>query len=369
MHALRSISQRTLLSGVAAIATVLAVTAVATGATASAPPRTEASLTDASAEAAGVFIAVSPLRVLDTRPAPEGPIGVSTPAPLGHQATMNLRLAGDGFAIPATATSAFLNVTIDDDATVQSFLTVWPTGEPRPVTSANNAEPTLVASNSILAKIGDNGSISIFNQQGAINVVVDVVGYMVPLETANGPGAQLLSGAVAPTSADGSDGDYYIDRSTNILYGPKTGGAWPTPGIALGGVQGAAGGYNTAVATPVIDAVAANVPIAFNVASPADGSVVRTNATTFTVSQSGLFTVDYHLAVTTSALGSITVAVNGVLEGPASTLTGAAATVADTVLVDAVAGDIVQLMYTPTVLGTGIVLGSSTIVVEQTTAN
>jgi hypothetical protein len=332
-------------------------------------PRIEASLTDASAAPAGVFIAVSPLRVLDTRPAPEGPIGVPSAAPLGHGATMDLQLAGANKAIPAGATSAFLNITIDDDAPVQSFLTVWPTGEPRPVTSANNALPGLVASNSILAKLGSSGSVSIFNQQGAVNVVVDVVGYMVPLATADGPGAQLTSGAGAPVDVNGRDGDFYVDTANGVLYGPRSGGAWPRPGVALGGVQGAANAYNVALLTTVTAPTLVRVPLTFDTAGPADGSVARTNTTTFTVSQDGLYTVDYHLNFTTAVPGTISVIVAGVQQGPGSALTGATTDVSDTVLIDANAGDTVQLAFTPAVAGTSIGLGSSSITIEQSTAN
>ena len=76
---------------------------------------------------------------------PHFQLGVATPAKLAPGATMDLRLAGIGKAIPAEATSAFLNITLDEDANLQSFLTVWPSGEPRPLTSANNALPGLVA--------------------------------------------------------------------------------------------------------------------------------------------------------------------------------------------------------------------------------
>jgi hypothetical protein len=354
---------------VASIALVCLVgaTAITTAALASGP-RLEASISDTTAAPPGVFVAVSPLRVLDTRPAPNGPIGLAAPAKLAQGATMDLQLAGGGKAIPAGATSAFLNITLDDDAVLQSYLTVWPTGEPRPLTSANNALPGLVASNAMLAKIGANGSISIFNQQGAVNVVVDLVGYMVPLATADGPGAQLASGAGAPAATVGHDGDFYIDTTTGTLYGPKVGGVWPTPGVDLGGVQGAASAYNLGPVTVVAPTVA-GVPITFDTAGPADGSVARTNTTTFTVTENGLYTVDYHLAFTAAVPGTIRVAVNGVATGPSSTLTLLITEVSNDVLVTAWAGSTIQLLFTPTVGGTSIGLDSSSIVVQQATHN
>jgi hypothetical protein len=85
--------------------------------------------------------------------------------------------------VPAAATSVAINITIDVDATMKSFMTVWPTGEPRPLASANNAEPGLVATNSALIKVGQLGKISVYNLRGAVNVIIDVTGYFVESST------------------------------------------------------------------------------------------------------------------------------------------------------------------------------------------
>ena len=70
-----------------------------------------------------------------------------------------------------------INVTIDDDATSKSFLTVWPKGDPKPLASTNNAEPGFISPVSALMKVGTDGMISVFNQQGSVNVIIDVTGY------------------------------------------------------------------------------------------------------------------------------------------------------------------------------------------------
>ncbi|MBI5219965.1 MAG: hypothetical protein HY958_13645 [Bacteroidia bacterium] len=49
-------------------------------------------------------------------------------------------------------------------------------------------------------------------------------------------GKTILSGTVDPTS-EGLDGDFYINTSTNIIFGPKSGGAWGT-GTSLIGPAG-----------------------------------------------------------------------------------------------------------------------------------
>jgi hypothetical protein len=190
---------------------------------------------------------------------------------------------------------------------------------------------------------------------------------MVPLETANGPGAELLSGAGAPANANGSDGDFYVDTTNGVLYGPKANGVWPVPGVALGGVQGAASAYNVAstVITPTVAASA--TPITFDTDGPAAGSVTMTDPSTFTASDTGIYSVEYHLALSAVVAGTISVHVNGVQEGP-NTNTMAGPNIADALLLDLVAGDTLQLMFTPTAGVTPITLGTSSIVVEQTTA-
>jgi hypothetical protein len=54
-------------------------------------------------------------------------------------------------------------------------------------------------------------------------------------------GARILAGTSAPSAGTGRDGDYYLDRSVSVLYGPKTAGAWPAVGLSLVGLTGPAG--------------------------------------------------------------------------------------------------------------------------------
>ena len=131
------------------------------------------------------LIGIQPVRVLDTRGPSNGPIGVPTAKPIGAAEQIDVKVGGftdtsGNLLIPANATSVAANITIDEDATLKSFLTVWPTGQPRPTTSANNAEPGLVMANSAILKLGTDGMISVFNQLGSVNVIIDVTGYFVP---------------------------------------------------------------------------------------------------------------------------------------------------------------------------------------------
>ena len=105
--------------------------------------------------------------------------------------------------LPADAVSAVLNITVDEDATAKSFITVWPTGEARPNTSATNAEPGEVTPNLTFARLGTGGSVSFYNVAGATNLAVDLVGYTMPLTNAaayNGDEGGVTANADHPRS-------------------------------------------------------------------------------------------------------------------------------------------------------------------------
>jgi hypothetical protein len=120
--------------------------------------------------APGRLVALQPARVLDTR---EG-IG----APLGKvgQTPLVLRLTGQA-GIPGSGVSAVLmNVTaVTPDN--NTFITVYPTGGERPLASNLNVVAGQVIPNMVLARVGADGSVAIYNNAGSIDVVADVMGY------------------------------------------------------------------------------------------------------------------------------------------------------------------------------------------------
>ena len=63
-------------------------------------------------------------------------------------------------------------------------------------------------------------------------------------------GKTILNGTQDPITGTGNNGDFYINTTTNKLFGPKTSGAWGS-GVSLVGPQGTAGtnGKNTLVNT------------------------------------------------------------------------------------------------------------------------
>lgn len=117
----------------------------------------------------GHFIAMPPSRVLDTRTSVGG-----HPGPLGAQQTLNLTVGGNA-GVPSGATAVVMNATAAD-ATVASFLTLYPTGAARPVASNVNFYAGEDVPNLTIAALG-SGQLTIFNDAGSVDVVGDVSGY------------------------------------------------------------------------------------------------------------------------------------------------------------------------------------------------
>ena len=53
-------------------------------------------------------------------------------------------------------------------------------------------------------------------------------------------GKTILNGTSAPTTAQGINGDFYLNTATSTLYGPKTAAGWGS-GVSLKGTTGATG--------------------------------------------------------------------------------------------------------------------------------
>jgi hypothetical protein len=128
------------------------------------------------------LVPMTPVRVRDTRNG-EGPVGPGK--------IIDVQLAGVA-GLPSTSVAAVvLNVTVTGP-TAAGFLTVWPSGEPLPTASNLNFTPGLTAPNLVIAKLGGNGAVSLFNSSGNSDVIVDLLGWY----DASGTGAAVS--AISP---------------------------------------------------------------------------------------------------------------------------------------------------------------------------
>lgn len=119
------------------------------------------------------FTSVTPYRLLDSR---DGTGGISTP---WHGGTSrNLQVTGvPGSNVPLSGvTAVVLNVTAVGPSQ-ESHLTVWPSGGPVPLASNLNFPPGRTIPNLVTVKVGTGGKVSIYNNEGDVDVVADVVGY------------------------------------------------------------------------------------------------------------------------------------------------------------------------------------------------
>ncbi|MEZ5145454.1 MAG: alpha/beta hydrolase, partial [Acidimicrobiales bacterium] len=120
-----------------------------------------------------LFHAVGPSRILDSRPG--GPQVGPFSSPWGPGTTREVSVAGVG-GVPADADAVVLNVTATS-TTAASFLSVWPTGGPRPLVSSLNWSAGQTVPNAVTVKVGAGGTVSVFNPTGSVDVVIDVVGW------------------------------------------------------------------------------------------------------------------------------------------------------------------------------------------------
>jgi hypothetical protein len=138
------------------------------------------SVTAAPGDTDSTFVPVAPCRLLDTRPgqAPLGgtktPIGPGTANAITQQVTGNV---GNCVGIPSDAVAVAANVTAVGP-TAQSNLRLYPANEAVP----NAANLNFVAGqaptpNLVTVKLSPDGKIKLFNQNGTVNVIVDVAGY------------------------------------------------------------------------------------------------------------------------------------------------------------------------------------------------
>ncbi len=100
--------------------------------------------------------------------------------------------------VPLTATAIVLDVTVINP-TRYGYLTVYPTGLSRPLSSNLNFSPNEIVSNQVVATPGLNGAVTVYLSSGVANMVIDVEGYYSTI-----PGA----GSTASRSAAGSTQGY-----------------------------------------------------------------------------------------------------------------------------------------------------------------
>lgn len=112
------------------------------------------------------YTPVAPARIGDTRAG----------APVGPGSIAALTVVGVGGVPASGVTAVVLNVAVTQPTT-HGYLTVFPSGTNRPLASSINFAPDQTVSNLVVAKVGADGKVDIYNPAGATHVVVDVEGW------------------------------------------------------------------------------------------------------------------------------------------------------------------------------------------------
>jgi hypothetical protein len=120
---------------------------------------------------AGGFTGTTPTRVLDTR------YGTGVPqAKIGAAQTVTLTIPD----LPDGTTAVALNVAVTKP-TAASYLTVYPGGTTRPTTGSNlNFVAAQTIPNMVLVPLGDNDTVTFYNNAGTVDVIADLVGAFTP---------------------------------------------------------------------------------------------------------------------------------------------------------------------------------------------
>ena len=116
------------------------------------------------------FIPVGPARLVDTRTNQ----GIAGTMGAGETASFSVGNVPKGSAV-------MLNVTATEP-TQSSFVTVWPSGAPKPATSNLNFTAGQTVANLVIATVGDNGRVSVYNDNGSTQLLVDIFGW-IPAES------------------------------------------------------------------------------------------------------------------------------------------------------------------------------------------
>ena len=156
-----------------------------------------------------VFVAITPCRVLDTRPAPETVGGRATPLTAQDVHLQPIRGTNGNCTIPVDASAVSINVTIADGSAA-SFLTVWPADAPRPLASNLNwSAGSGPIPNKVDVKLSADGQIRFFNNGGTVNVLADIAGYYVDHNHDDRYYSKAQTDAAYAAAAHAHDDRYY----------------------------------------------------------------------------------------------------------------------------------------------------------------
>ncbi|MEV4612249.1 PKD domain-containing protein [Kitasatospora sp. NPDC049258] len=125
------------------------------------------------------YVATAPTRILDTRNPALPPFQQGHRMGQDQTMSMSVRTAlnGKSFPVDTGATAVVLNLTATG-ATSDTFLTAFPNGVSTVPTASNlNVEAGHDVSNVVTVPVSADGHIKLYNHEGSVDVIADVLGY------------------------------------------------------------------------------------------------------------------------------------------------------------------------------------------------
>ena len=95
---------------------------------------------------------------------------------LGPEQSTDVAVTGVG-GVPADGVSAVTLTVTTTRPTATSHLTAWPTGADRPTTSISNWVRGQTRATTVTVPVGRDGQVSFYNDNGSVDLLVDVAGY------------------------------------------------------------------------------------------------------------------------------------------------------------------------------------------------
>jgi hypothetical protein len=228
---------------------------------------------------------ITPHRLLDTRT-----IG----GQLGPRASLNLSVAGGTTGAPADASAVVINVTVTSPSEA-SFLTVYPSGTPRPVASNLNWVTDQTVANLVQVPVGTSNQVTFYNAAGSVDVVVDLEGYYAAPKDAAGELQPLTPARILDTRIGNGAPTAKIAPASFLNLQVTGAGGVPTSGVSsvvmnVTATNPSAAGFLTVFPTGAPTPVASNlnfnagdtVPNRVIVGVGAGGQVTIYNPTGFT---------------------------------------------------------------------------------------
>jgi len=200
------------------------------------------------------YHALQPTRLMDTR---------TDGLPLQPGVAVNLTVAGGSTPVPASASAVVLNMTVTNTSG-PGFLTVWPTGNPRPTASNLNWVAGETRPNLVTVQVGFSGLVAIV-ASSRTDVIADLEGYFAAAPSDShiqcgagvpsaGVSAVVLNVTVTNTTATGYLTAYPTSSARPTASNLNWGAGWTVPNrvIVPVGTGGQVSFFNFAGVTELV---------------------------------------------------------------------------------------------------------------------